>query len=262
MEFQQIRSATAIITYAGKRFLLDPMFAPKDAFPPLELSDHPDLRMPLHELPLPPEKIVEGIDALLVTHLHFDHFDEYARQLLPKDLPLFCQDEKDGEQLRQWGFSNVRPLHHSGDTFGAIKLTKVGCLHGEPCRAEVLYEKIGMRGQACGVVLQARGEVGMYLAGDTIYCDYVEAAINLFKPQVIAVNTCGASMRGYGHIIFDLADLRKLHAFAPKLQVIATHLDNVGHATVWRSDVQALKQELNWQQLAIPDDGAVLHYGS
>lgn len=30
MKIQQIRNATLIITYANKRFLIDPMFAPKD----------------------------------------------------------------------------------------------------------------------------------------------------------------------------------------------------------------------------------------
>ena len=28
-----IRNATLIFNYAGKRFLMDPMFAPKDAYP-------------------------------------------------------------------------------------------------------------------------------------------------------------------------------------------------------------------------------------
>lgn len=35
MNFQQIRNATAIITYAGSRFLIDPLFAPKDYFDPI-----------------------------------------------------------------------------------------------------------------------------------------------------------------------------------------------------------------------------------
>ena len=77
MKFQQIRSATAIVTYGGVRFLIDPWLAPKDACPPIPGSPHPELRCPIHELPMPLEKIIE-FDAVIATHLHFDHFDETA----------------------------------------------------------------------------------------------------------------------------------------------------------------------------------------
>ncbi len=33
MNITQIRNATLLITYAGKRLLIDPMLAPKDAYP-------------------------------------------------------------------------------------------------------------------------------------------------------------------------------------------------------------------------------------
>lgn len=33
MNITQIRNATQLITYAGKRFLIDPMLAPKGAYP-------------------------------------------------------------------------------------------------------------------------------------------------------------------------------------------------------------------------------------
>ena len=33
MKFQQIRSATSIVTFAGKRFLIDPMLAEQGAYP-------------------------------------------------------------------------------------------------------------------------------------------------------------------------------------------------------------------------------------
>lgn len=38
MQFQQIRGATSIITYGGKKFLLDPFLAPKGAVPPLIIT--------------------------------------------------------------------------------------------------------------------------------------------------------------------------------------------------------------------------------
>ena len=262
MQFTQIRSATAIVNYAGVRFLIDPMLGAKGSIPalPAEICPNPPQAMPLHDLPLPVDEIVAQVDAILATHLHFDHFDEAAVKLLPHDLPVISQDAKDALQLKAWGFSEILVLTQTGIDFKGIKLTKVGAMHGEPCKIEAVYESIHMRGQACGVIFTAPNEPTFYLAGDTIYCAYVEAALDMFKPQVMAVNACGASVLNHGHIIFDVADMRKLHAYAPTVQVIATHMDNVGHATVWRPDLKALKQELNWQNLAIPADGETLVY--
>ena len=99
MKFQQIRSATAIVTFGGSRFLIDPWLAPKDACPPIPGSANPDLRCPVHELPRPLEQILR-VDAVIATHLHFDHFDETAMQAIPKDMPIFAQDDIDAETLK------------------------------------------------------------------------------------------------------------------------------------------------------------------
>ena len=45
------------------------------------------------ELPEPPEAVVARIDAVLLTHLHQDHFDATARQLIGRATPLLCQPE-------------------------------------------------------------------------------------------------------------------------------------------------------------------------
>lgn len=113
MKFQQIRSATAIITYGGVRFLIDPWLSEKDAYPPIPGSPHPELRCPIHELPMPVEKIME-VDAVIATHLHFDHFDETAIRILPKTLPVFVQDEVDASTLLGYGFQDVRVLKFGG----------------------------------------------------------------------------------------------------------------------------------------------------
>lgn len=40
MKIQQIRNATIIIEYAGKRFLVDPMLGGKGSFAPFPFSHH------------------------------------------------------------------------------------------------------------------------------------------------------------------------------------------------------------------------------
>jgi L-ascorbate metabolism protein UlaG (beta-lactamase superfamily) len=58
-------------------------------------------------LPFPAERLVGEIDAVLVTHLHRDHFDEAAERLLPRDIPVFCQPA-DAKRLGELGF-DARP---------------------------------------------------------------------------------------------------------------------------------------------------------
>ena len=47
MKVQQVRNATLIIEYAGKRFLVDPMAAEKEAYPGFEGTATSHLRNPL-----------------------------------------------------------------------------------------------------------------------------------------------------------------------------------------------------------------------
>ena len=129
MIFQQIRNATSIITFAGKKFLLDPFLADQGALPPVpsRLNAAPN---PLVPLPLPIDVIV-AVDAVVVTHMHhFDHFDEAARKAVARDIPVFVQSEKEALDMRAMGFTAVTALTEAGVGFGGITLYRTDALHG------------------------------------------------------------------------------------------------------------------------------------
>ena len=92
MKFQEIRNATAIITYANTKFLLDPFLAPRGSYPPVP-SPYNNTPNPMVDLPLPIEEIIK-VEATIVTHMHhFDHFDEFAARnllILYSHSLLFC----------------------------------------------------------------------------------------------------------------------------------------------------------------------------
>ena len=102
MKIQQIRNATLIITYANKRFLIDPMFAPKDFYPPIPKCFNPNTKWPLVDLPFAISKIIDNIDAVILTHYHIDHFDEFAVHALPKDLKIYVHDKSRLKQYRNF----------------------------------------------------------------------------------------------------------------------------------------------------------------
>lgn len=259
MEFQQVRNATVIIDYAGKKFLIDPLFAPKDFFPPFPKSLIPDRRWPMVDLPFAEEKIVEGIDVLILTHSHVDHFDEFAAKALSKDLKVFVQDDYDKKFMQKYGFKNIEILKENGTVFGDITLYKTDCLHGVMEKAMPYYKMFGFRPNAMGVVFKAENEPVIYLAGDTIWCDFVKNTIDKFAPNAIVINAAAAQLEHSGPIIMGTDDVLALRRYAPELPVIASHMDTVGHATLSRKQ---LRQFITVNKISynflIPNDGEIL----
>ena len=63
MKLTQIRNATLLLDYAGKKFLIDPMLAEKEAWPGFAGNARPHLRNPMVELPVPVAALL-AVDAM------------------------------------------------------------------------------------------------------------------------------------------------------------------------------------------------------
>ena len=72
---------------------------------------------PLVELPEPAEVVVHGLDAIVVTHLHQDHFDATAAAAAPEGRAAVLPPD-DAETLRGHGFDDVRPVDDRVDWEG------------------------------------------------------------------------------------------------------------------------------------------------
>lgn len=94
MNITQIRNATQLITYAGKRFLIDPMLAPKGTYPGFPGTARADIRNPMVDLPVDVQTLLDA-DAVIVTHTHADHWDQYAVELIAKGKPIYVQNDSD-----------------------------------------------------------------------------------------------------------------------------------------------------------------------
>src|SRR3954447_1769872 len=165
MDLTLLRNATLLIEMGGRRLLVDPSLDPAGARPPIANTADPRPN-PLVELPRPTEEVVAGLDAVLVTHLHADHLDDTAVAVLERRAPLAGQPP-DEPVLRERGFTDVRPVAGGIDLCG-IGVARTGGRHGTG--------EIGARmGPVCGFVLRAPGEPVLYVAGDTIWCDEVDA---------------------------------------------------------------------------------------
>src|SRR5687768_2948950 len=110
MKITQIRNATIVVEYANKKFLIDPMLAEKGTYPSFPGTIRQDQNNPSVSLPTSADDIISGVDAVIVTHLHLDHFDEAAQKLLPKGIKMFVQNEEDAKEVQNTGFQNVEVL--------------------------------------------------------------------------------------------------------------------------------------------------------
>lgn len=255
VEITQIRNATLHVVYGGVRFLVDPMLSDRHSWPGFEGTVNSEERNPLVHLPMTKEEIID-VDAVIVTHLHEDHWDEEARKALPKGLPIHAQNDADAEIIRGQGFTDVRVLSATS-SFNGVQLIKTGGRHG----TEAHYAAIGkLLGKACGVVFKMAGAKTVYLAGDTIWQEDVATALATHRPDVVILNTGYAMIVGIeGGIIMGTQDVLSVHKAAPEALLIGSHMEAVNHCTVSRSGLRAFAHDNGFaDKLRTPGDGETL----
>ncbi|NEN76524.1 MBL fold metallo-hydrolase [Pelistega sp. NLN82] len=260
INYQHIRNATAKIHYGQTTFLVDPYLAPKGTYEGFKGTINSEKRNPLIEMAEPVESVLKGVDAVIVTHTHDDHWDEYAQKAIPKDLPIFVQNAGDAKIIRSQGFKDVRVLGKNTE-FNQVKLSKTGGQHGtdemyaNPQLAELL-------GDAMGVVMQAADEKTLYIVGDTIWNYEVDTALERYKPDVVVMNTGYAQLEGIPNssIIMGTEDVAKMRQVAPNADIITVHMDAVNHAALSSNDMRAFVEKQKLQKVAVPKEGEVLTY--
>lgn len=260
VQVQHIRNATAKIKYADTTFLVDPMLAKKGAYPGFKDTYRSHLRNPIIELPIPVEDVLKGVDAVIVSHTHLDHWDNAAQELLPKGIPLFAQDEVDAKIIRAQGFTDVRILGED-TVFDGVHLTKTGGQHGTDSMysSSELAESLG---QVMGIVFQAPGSKTVYVAGDTVWGSEVDQTLAKFNPDVIILNTGDARLTGFSDsIIMGKDDTLKAHRAAPNATIIAVHMEALNHTALSREELREYIQQNNIQdRVVIPADGENLKF--
>jgi len=254
MRVQLLRHATLLVHLAGSDYLIDPMLSPAAAWDPVRNSANPR-RNPLVELPLSSADLdaaLGRVAAVFVTHNHGDHWDKAAQERLPKDRPIFCQPN-DAEAIRSEGFRQVIPVNPSLE-WGGLEIALTGGRHGTGEVAERI-------GPVSGFVLRAEHEPSLYVAGDTIWCEQVEAALEAHRPSVVVVNAGAAQFIDSGPITMDVGDVLKVARAAPDSQVIAVHFESINHCVLSRREMrERVEREGLAERILIPGDGELLEF--
>ena len=235
MRITLVRSATIIVELAGRRILVDPMLDDVGARPPIEGTRN-QVANPTAPLPFPEEEVVRGLDAVIVTHRHRDHLDTRGEELLPRDVPVYCQPE-DEEALRELGV-DARSVDDAVEWDG-LRIARTPARHGSGRMAELLAP-------VSGFVLN-----DLYLAGDTVWYEGVEETIARHRPRVAVVNAGGAEFTEGGLIVMGTDDVREVVARVPT--VVAVHLEALNHCFLTRAELRRSIPEV-----LVPEDGDTL----
>ena len=235
MRLTLVRHATLIAEIDGHRILIDPMLDPAGACPPV--PDTPNqVANPTVGLPFPPAEVVSGLDAVVVTHRHNDHFDATAQSLVPRDVPVFCQPEDEGA-LRELGL-DARPVE-TETTWEGLRIARTGGRHGTGEIAELLAP-------VSGFVLD-----DLYVLGDTVWYEGVEGWIREHSPRVAVAYAGGARFLTGDPITMTPADVAAVTERVPV--VVAVHMDAINHCVVSRAELRAAVPAA-----LVPEDGETL----
>ncbi|MGE3961983.1 MAG: MBL fold metallo-hydrolase [Dehalococcoidia bacterium] len=168
--------ATVLIERDGARFLTDPLLRGRFLHvrrraAPIEVDD------------LPP------IDAVLISHLHADHFDVPSLRRLPEDVAVIVPTGA-GAFARRAGLRHVEEAPTGRElTIAGVSVTSVAAHHSG------FRPPAGPTAEACGYLVGSAGSV--YFAGDTGLFAGMAELRGQVDTALLPVGGWGPTLRGH-----------------------------------------------------------------
>jgi L-ascorbate metabolism protein UlaG (beta-lactamase superfamily) len=168
---QFVGNATVLLRVAGLTILTDPNFVPKGTEIPLgyglTTTRLTDPAMLFEDLP--------ALDAVLLSHLHADHFDELVEERLARTVPIVTTPQA-ATALREKGFERTLPLetwerHELSGRDGHVRITSLPGRHAPGPLEIALPDVMGSLLEiwpASAVDTTGPAAQRLYITGDTI----------------------------------------------------------------------------------------------
>jgi L-ascorbate metabolism protein UlaG (beta-lactamase superfamily) len=163
---------TALIEYAGLRWLTDPTFSEPGEYENLVKTTSPALSVDQ----------LGQVDVVLLSHDHHpDNLDPAGRAFLPRAGRVLTTTA--GAERLGANATGLEPWAEI--TIGDITVTAVPALHGPPGAEPVT-------GPVIGFILSAEGHETVYVSGDNASVDVVDEIAERFAPVDVAILFVGA----------------------------------------------------------------------
>lgn len=212
-----IGGPTALLEYAGLRFVTDPTFDPPQTY-----AEPGSTTLVKTAGPGIPRSELGRVDAVLLSHhSHRDNLDYEGLELIATGIPTLSTRDAASDLFggSVIGFDSWE-IHRLGD----VTITAVPALHGPPGSEPWV-------GKVTGFVLEAPGEPTVYVSGDNASLALVEQIANRFPEIDIAVLFAGAATvpRIPSRLTLSAADARQAAELLGASRVVGLHTEDWEH---------------------------------
>lgn len=233
-----VGTATTVLRLGGFTLLTDPNFIGRGERVHLgygltsKRRTEPALRVDQ----LPP------FDAVLLSHLHGDHFDRVARRELPRRPPVVTTEHA-AKRLQRWGFASATGLDTWSDWELArgeelLRITAVPARHGPAGFHRLLPPVMGSV-----LDLERRGErvLRAYVTGDTLRVPELAAVRERFPGIDVMITHLGGTKVLGVLVTMDAGQGTDLVELIEPGVVVPVHYDDYG---VFRSPLEDFVTEM------------------
>jgi L-ascorbate metabolism protein UlaG (beta-lactamase superfamily) len=110
-------------------------------------------------------------------------------------------------------------------------------------------------------VIRTASEPGLYIAGDTIWCAEVAAALEAHQPDITVLNAGAAQFLTGDPITMTAGDVIQVCDALPSTRIVAVHMEAINHCLLTRADLrEQLRAAGKLDRVSIPQDGETLTF--
>ncbi|KAJ4460216.1 putative 4-alpha-glucanotransferase DPE2 [Paratrimastix pyriformis] len=237
VKIQLIRHATVILEHHGHRLMIDPMLSPPEVYDTLaSAGPFASRRNPLVPLPVPVESLL-NTDAVFISHDHNDHFDVFAKEHLPHETNMIAPS-RDVRTYQKLGFNRILGVTDEAAVPVPIPGCEVDVVTTGGKHGSGLVGK--MMGKVAGFVMRFGPAAGprltVYIAGDSIWCPEVDAALKQYHPDIVLLNAGAAKLNMGDPITMTDGDVLNVLAAVPATtKVVPIHMEVLNHCRLTRA---------------------------
>lgn len=169
------------------------------------------------------------LDAVVLSHLHGDHFDRVARRGLDRDLPILTTQAA-ARRLSRWGFGEAVGMSTWGtqeiDRDGwRLRVTSVPGVHGPGLLRHLLPPVMG-----AVLELSRDGEhrLRVYISGDTLVRPWLTEVVHRMGPLDAAVLHLGGTRIAGFTVTMTANDGARLGTMLRPRTAVPVHMDDYG----------------------------------
>jgi L-ascorbate metabolism protein UlaG (beta-lactamase superfamily) len=144
---------------------------------------------------LPDQRELAGLDGILLSHLHGDHFDRAARRALPGDLPIITTEQAARKlKTRTTVGLPTWETHEWARDGQRLRVTSVPGQHGPGLADKLLPDVMG---SLVELLVDEQAVVRLYITGDTLYRPFLtEVSRRLGDVDVMLIHLGGTRLMG------------------------------------------------------------------